>query len=134
MSYGTMTPYLLHQLVAGPATALIDIPMWYGLFFSDPAVASDPLAVEILGAGYNRPEASWSAYGDTGLVAAADVPFLGLPAGTHAVSIGLFDADINGHLLASDNFDPSEVIDLPTGGSWVMPSGEFFLGFDLTGL
>ena len=140
MAVGRMTPYLLSQFVGTPGGSsitvpqLADIPMWFGMCFADPFTVGDPLTVEILGDGYDRPDAVWDSYGDTGLVTLEETAFLSLPVGTLGVAIALFDADVNGNMLAAANLDPGDYIDLPDGGAWIMPAGEFFLGFDLVGI
>lgn len=138
MAYGKMTSALLHRFVGTPGgsvgttTQLGDIPMWFAAFSANPLTAPDPLTVEVLGATIVRPQAAWAAFGLTGLVNSADVEFLALPAGSHLAAVGLFDAEVNGTLMAADTLDTP--LDFPVGGAWVLPAGEYFLGFDLVGL
>lgn len=136
MSYGRMTPNLLAKFVgtvgAGvPAQQLVDIPLWFAVFSADALAAPDPLTIEIGGGGYTRPVAAWTPYGTTGLVC-VEIDFHALPPASHISCVGLFDAEINGNLQAADSLDAP--VDLPLGGTWILPAGEFFLGFDLTGL
>lgn len=135
-SYGRMTPNLLARLVgtvgAGvPTQQLVDIPMWFALFNADALVAPDPLTIEIGSGAYTRPAAAWTNYGTTGLVC-VDIVFHAIPASSHIACVGLFDAETNGNLLAADSLDTP--VDMPLGGTWEIPAGEYFLGFDLTGL
>lgn len=136
MSYGRMTPNLLARFVGTvgsgvPAVQLVDIPMWFAIFSGDALVAPDPLTIEIGAGGYTRPAAAWTQYSSTGLVC-VETDFHSIPPASHIACVGLFDAEINGNLLAADTLDTA--VDLPAGGTWVLPDGEFFLGFDLTGL
>lgn len=138
-----MTPNLLARFVGSvgastPAQQLVDIPMWFALFSADALAAPDPLTIEIGSGAYSRPVAVWEQYGDTGLVCVTTL-FSSIPAGAHIACVGLFDAAVNGNLLAADIITDPDTgapvpVDLPLGGSWVLPTGEFFLGFDLTGL
>lgn len=139
MPYGTMTPFLLSKFVGGPGgvttfTQLYDLPMWFGLFIADPRPSATPAALEVGGPLYHRPVASWETFGLTGLVNDIDIEFIGLPVDTNANAIGLWDAEVNGNLLAGDLFPEGAGVDLALGGRWILPAGEFFLGFDLTGL
>lgn len=139
MPFGTMTPFLLSKFVGGPlgepfAFPLYTMPMWFGLFIADPRPSADPAALEVGGPLYHRPVASWETFGLTGLVNDIDIEFIGLPVDTNATAIGLWDAEVGGNLLAGEVFPDGEGVDLALGGRWTLPAGEFFLGFDLTGI
>jgi hypothetical protein len=56
------------------------------------------------------------------------VVFSGIPIGAHVAGLAVFNADFNGDLLASDLLP--EPVDYPSGGTWVLPIGEFALGFN----
>lgn len=138
MAYGKLSQWYLSQVVGqagGVITImpqLVDTAINFALFTADPLVAADPLTVELQGGTYGRPDAVWSQFNPTGLVNRDDISFQGIPAGAIVTSVGVFDAVVNGHLIGADNFDSP--LSFPTGGSWELPAGEFFLGFDLTGL
>lgn len=138
MAYGKISQWYLSQIVGQvggavvPVTQLVDVAANFALFTADPLVAADPLAVEIQGGTYGRPDAAWTQYNPTGIVNRDDIGFYGIPAGIVVTSVGVFDDVVNGNLVGADNFDTP--LTFPTGGSWQLPAGEFFLGFDLTGL
>ena len=101
---------------------------WLTLVSDDPEGASDPLTVEIIGGSLTRHQATW-ARTPLLLTTTAAVIFSGIPVGAHVAGLAVFDADFNGNLLASDLFP--EPVDYPSGGTWVLPSGEFAFGFNV---
>lgn len=139
---GRMTSHLLHRIVGHPGgtvpsiAQLTDIPVWWGLFYDNPLVVTDPTTVEILGGTYERPEhtvpGDWDAFGLTGLVNSIDVEFLNIPPGNSIHAVGLWDDDTGGKLLGADVLD--DPVNFPDGGSWVLPAGDFYFGFDIVGL
>lgn len=80
--------------------ALIDdLPYLYGgLLISDPAMAADPLTVELVSPTYARVPAVVTISG-VSLSAALTQSFYGIPSGTSLYGYGIFDAPVNGNLL-----------------------------------
>lgn len=106
------------------------------VFTSNPSSATDPLSVEVVGAGFSRTLASFSrtGTGTLGLDKVLAIPTI--PPGSTIVAIGFMDAATNGHLVASDFVrDPvSGVISpraYPTGGTFVVPANQFTIGIDI---
>lgn len=119
---GSLSSWWLAQLVDD----LDETEKWLTLVSDDPEGAVDPLTVEIIGGTLTRHESLWSR---TPLLLTIDsaVVFSGIPVGAHVAGIACFNADFNGDLLASDLFDTP--VDYPSGGTWVLPAGEFAMGF-----
>lgn len=109
------------------------------LFTADPNGSTDPLAVEVIGSGYNRVQASFTRTGAALMTLDEPLAILAIPPGTTVVWIGFMDAPTNGHLIASDLVrDPSTGAttpqSYPTGGTFVVPATEFVIGVDVPGM
>ena len=119
---GSLSSWLLAQWVDD----LEATDLWLTLVSDDPEGVSDPLTVEIIGGTLTRHQTTWSRT-PLLLTTAGSVVFSGIPVGAHVAGIACFNADFNGDLLASDLFP--EPVDYPSGGTWVLPTGEFAMGF-----
>lgn len=108
---------------------------WATGFSQDPHGVADPLAVEIVGGGLARQTTTWTRTGPNTLTLAAPIKLAGLAPGTVLAAIGFFDAAANGNFLAADLFrdavgSPSPIV-YPSGGTYVLPAGEYVLGIDV---
>jgi hypothetical protein len=108
---------------------------WVALFSSDPSAASDPLAVEIIGGAYVRVGAVWTRTGPNALTMTSAAVFRALAPGTSIAAAGVMTAATNGDLLFSDllyDVDGNPTIEhYPSGGTYVIPSGQFVAGIDV---
>lgn len=99
---------------------------WLTLVSTNPAALSDPLTAEIIGGTLTRHQSTWTRSPLT-LITASAVIFSGIPAGAHVAGVAVFNASFNGLMLASDVL--AIPADYPSGGTWVLPAGEYTLGF-----
>jgi hypothetical protein len=100
------------------------------LFSADPLAVSDPSSVEIIGVTYARQDSTWNRVSPTRLTLAAAVVWRSLPPGAVVAAVGGFnDAFAATGFLFRDMLPTP--ITYPSGGSYVLPAGEYDLGFDL---
>ena len=123
---GSLSSWLLAQWVDDLEAS----DLWLTLVSDDPEGVSDPLTVEIIGSTLTRHQTTWSRT-PLLLTTSRSVVFSGIPVGAHVAGLAVFNADFNGDLLASDLFP--EPVDYPAGGTWVLPIGEFAIGFSAPG-
>jgi hypothetical protein len=102
---------------------------WLALVNADPYGVSDPLTVEVLGDLYDRIAPTWERSAPNVLMLADTVYWRNLTPGTRVAGVAGFDAPFNGHMLYADLLDAP--IDYPTGGNFILPQGEYFLGVDV---
>jgi hypothetical protein len=116
--------------VTGPwITSLRGLDHYLALVSADPYGVSDPLTVEVLGDLYSREEPVWARPSPGVLMLDETVYWRNLAPGTRVAGVAGFDAPFNGNLLYADLLDVPN--DYPTGGNFVLPAGEFFLGVDV---
>lgn len=99
------------------------------LVSADPGGSTDPLTVEIVGGTLARQTSIWLRTGPTALTLEVPVLFPGIPPGGHVAGVAGFDAAFNGTMLFYDLFDVA--IDYPSGGTFLLPGGEYVLGVDI---
>jgi hypothetical protein len=104
---------------------------WMGLCFSDPVAAADPLTVEIASLGYQREGTGWTRSAHNVLTLDVDVVIHGLAPGDVVAAVVGFDQQFNGRLIFSDLLDVPR--HYPSGGTYVIPAGEYVLGIDVAG-
>jgi hypothetical protein len=127
MASGRFAPWITQAWLVGPQIPpLKDIPQWAALVSSDPYLVSDPLAVEVLGDAYRRPQFTPQVV-DQILRNAAALSWTVGPM-TRIAGIAGFDAAFNGRLMW---YTPlPDALDYPAGGSVSFPAREIYLGVD----
>lgn len=98
-----------------------------GLSKSDPYAVGDPLTVEPQNVGYARAATTWTTVGRL-LRNVASLAYTGMPTGTQIVSMTLWDAAVNGHLLANVPITPYT---LTTAGGLTVAANQLFVGLDV---
>lgn len=111
---------------------LQDRPHWGTLFSADPYTVSEPATVELAGATFARQDGSgmFTRSSTTTLTVTTAVIFRGLEPGAVVAAVGFFDDAFASTLLLHRAMLPAPV-DFPSGGTWVLPAGEYVTGFDL---
>jgi hypothetical protein len=104
---------------------------WIGLCYQDPTAVSDPRTVEINSFGYQREGTSWTRSGTNVLTLNTDVFIHGLAPGDVVVAVTGWNAQFNGQMIFSDLLRVPKPY--PSGGSYVLPAGEYVLGIDVAG-
>jgi len=122
------------EIVSGWMDGIYAKDLYLALFFTDPQTVSDPLSVEVVGGVYSRQLGVWTRSAPNVLTLSEAVVFPGLPPGTSLVAVGVFDAAFNGTFIASDLIPaPDSPVSYPSGGTYVLPAGQYILGIDVSG-
>ena len=102
------------------------------LFSADPFGVSSPTSVEVGGETYARQDASglFTRSSPTSITLGTALLWRALQPGTMIAAVGFFDTAFGTTgLLHRALLD--EPISYPSGGSWVLPVGEYVAGLDL---
>ena len=124
MSFGRFSAY---KVTTWMDTVVSD-PKWMTLVSADPLGVSDPLTVELT---TTRIQGAWSRTSNNSLTLTSALTWTGLLSGAHIAGVAGFDGQVNGNLLFSDLLQAP--IDLPEGGSFTLPAGQYVLGIDVPG-
>jgi hypothetical protein len=127
MGFGRFGVYL----TSGWIDEVVAADKWLSLVAADPFTVGDPLTVEVVGGSLARQQGVWVRTSATLLTLDETVVFHGLPPGARVAGVAGFDDDVNGHLLFADLLDTPQ--DFPSGGTFVLPAGEYVLGIDVPG-
>lgn len=121
------------ELLSGWTDQLVARAHFGALFASDPLGTGSPASVEIAGATYSRQDASglWTRSTARSLTLNAPLVWRSIPPGVSVAAVGFFDTAFGtgGFLHRSMLAAP---VGFPAGGSWVLPAGEYAVGFNLT--
>lgn len=103
---------------------------WMALFHADPLSVVYPAAVEVVGVTYSRQESLWLRAGATILELEDGLVWESLPPGTVVAAVGAFEDAFDSDSFLFRDMLP-EPITYHGGGTYVLPAGEFTIGFDL---
>lgn len=128
MAVGRFADRVTQAWLAGPQLPpMIDIPHWGALMVNDPFLSSDPLADELIGIGYRRPQIIFEPL-DQVLRNTQPFSWLGIPPQSRIVGVAGFDQPFNGDFNWYLPLD--EPLDFPAGGRWDIDARELYLGID----
>jgi hypothetical protein len=127
MADGRISPYVITSWMNDLAART----KYLALMSADPYGVSDPLTVEVLGGVYVREAPVFVRTSYNLLTLDEVVVWHALAPGTRVAAVACFDAAFNGNMLAADVLDVH--IDYPSGGTYVLPADEFYLGIDVAG-
>lgn len=117
--------------VSGWMDTIQELTLWMGLCFEDAFSVSDPLTVEISSMGYQREPSAWVRTAGNVLTLDSDVTIHGLAPGDVVASVVGFDSQFNGLMVFGDLLLPPLTYD--SGGTYVLPGGEYVVGIDIAG-
>lgn len=108
--------------------SVVAMNLWAALFHSDP-FAGDPLLAEIVGGSYIRVPYTIEVVAFNLIRNSNVLAWLGLPAGTNIVAVGVFDAETSGVFRFGSLLDTP--YPLPSGGSYSVGAGLLPAGVDV---
>lgn len=100
-------------------------PKWMAIFASDPDGLMLPASVEVSGDVYARQASLWVRTGPVLLTLTEAVRWRNLPPGSVVAAVGGFDDPFAGDLVFSEPL--AEPISYPSGGTYLIPAGEYEL-------
>ena len=120
-------------LRSGWIDQLAAMPHWGALFSADPLGVGTPSSVEVPGGTYARQDTSglWTRSSVAVLTLNTACIFRGLPPGASVAAVGFFDSAFGSTGFLHRALLPAAV-NFPSGGTWVLPAGEYAAGLDLS--